>query len=183
MVMSRLKETFSGPATKIGASLLAVFALSGNANADGDTQPVSFNNLGHCDQYEVNGRGQQMGAFGSAVQYSQHKDNDVAVIVYTGGGAITPDKALLGAEKMASIIRQDGMRAQCFVGGHDPSKGTSYLFMVNGQLVPESKGLDIREAVGQLDAVKSEARVVRAAGIKGNQEYLLSSSSPAFGSE
>ena len=175
MTLAKIRDRFSGATAAL--TLTAILSVSAAQDARADTSvPLSFDDLGMCNEYEITDEGVELGAFGSAIQYSEAKDNDVAVVVYTGGGAITPDMALRGAEKMASLIRDEGFNARCFVGAHDPHKGTSYIFLVNGRPVPETKGLDIEEAVAQLKHVKTEARLVREAGIKGKSEYLIAAS-------
>jgi len=157
---------------------LAVLGSFGAAAAGNDNaQNASFSygpKTGLCAEYETSiDNGQKLGAFGSAEQYSEKEENDIGIIVYTGDGDVGPEKALKVGEKFASVFTGEGLNAKCFAGGHKPSRGTGILFLVNGQLVPETRGLAISEAVAQKDNVIAEAKIVRQSGIKGNPDYLV----------
>lgn len=166
------------------AGLAALSMLPGAAQADdagrgvatGAQAPASYAGLGMCDDFEQNEKGVELGAFGSAVQFSEAEDNDIGIVLYTGTG-IAPEKVLAGGEKMVENFADEGLAAKCFIGGHDPDKGTRVLFLVNGFLVPETKGLDPSEAVAAIPEVTVEAKMVRQSGMKGDPKYLLSGAS------
>ena len=178
MALTDLRKNFTAKAAAIGLGAMAAFAPLSSAYADSaQATRANYAHLGMCADYEVNEHGVQLGAFGSAVRFSEAEENDIAVVVYTGTG-IKPEDALRGAEKFASVFGEHGLRAQCFVGGHDPAKGTSFLFLVNGYLVPETRGLNASQAIAELENVAAEARMVRESGIKGDPRYHVSRLGP-----
>lgn len=159
--------------------IAAVSSVHAPASAE-DAKPIAYTEIGLCNEFERSEDGTELGAFASGVKYSEHKDNDVAVLVNTGGD-IPRELALQVADKFQKELIADGHKAKCFRGGHDPNRNTGFLFLVNGYLVPEglTRWLTGQDAIKELDSVSLEATLVRKAGIKGDPRYLLSAAPDA----
>ena len=180
MALHALRRDFTARAAALGFGALAALSPLHMASA-GDTgvQPVGYSNTEACDDFIVNEHGVNLGAFGSAVAFSEAEQNDIAIVVYPGGD-LAPEKALSAAVRATQVLNDNGYPANCFIGTHRADKPTAYIYLVNGLTVPGNKsGLNIRQFGEEFVNVAMEAKMVRASGIKGNPDYLLSSSAPA----
>ena len=180
MALHALRRDFTARATALGFGALAALSPLHMASAgDAGVQLASYNNLGMCDSYEVDSAGEDYGAFGSAKRFSEAEENDIGIVIYTGND-LAPKKALSAAAKATQVLNDNGYPTNCYVGAHRADQPTAYIYLVNGHAVPGDKmALNIRQFGEEFRNVAAEAHLVRASGIKGNPDYLLSSAAPA----
>jgi len=87
----------------------------------------------------------------------------VGISIFPGQDLSVATADAVGA-KLASVLNQNGVDAQCFVHNEVGSKGTGFNFKIDGLTWSESGPLDISEATSAntLKAVLAEAKTAKA---------------------